>query len=140
MFPAKAAKVKSQRALSVPSLFVFFATYLCALCVKKKDCLSRKEAESCFSSLYAVREKILSDINRSRLMDENQLSFKIIGTALELHRNIGPELLESAYENALEYDLRSAGLMVEKQGPMSFIYKGVKLDAGYRIDLLVENK
>lgn len=73
-------------------------------------------------------------------MDENQLSFKIIGTALELHRNIGPGLLESAYENALEYDLRSAGLMVEKQAPVPFHYKGVRLDVGYRIDLVMENK
>ena len=73
-------------------------------------------------------------------MDENQLSYKIIGVALELHRNIGPGLLESAYESALEYDLKNAGLLVEKQAPMPFIYKGVKLDAGYRIDLLVENK
>src|SRR5690606_26450143 len=73
-------------------------------------------------------------------MDENQLSYKIIGIALELHRNIGPGLLESAYESALEYDLKNAGLSVEKQASMPFIYKGVKLDAGYRIDLLVENK
>lgn len=73
-------------------------------------------------------------------MDENQLSYKIIGIALELHRNIGPGLLESAYESALEHDLTCAGLLVKKQATMPFIYKGVKLDAGYRIDLLVENK
>jgi len=73
-------------------------------------------------------------------MDENQLSYKIIGVALELHRNIGPGLLESAYENALAYDLRNAGMLVQTQAPMPFLYKDVKLDAGYRIDLLVENK
>jgi GxxExxY protein len=73
-------------------------------------------------------------------MDENQLSYKIIGVALELHRNIGPGLLESAYENALAYDLTSAGLFVQKQAPMPFHYKGVNLDVGYRLDLLVENK
>ena len=73
-------------------------------------------------------------------MNENELSFKIIGIALELHRNIGPGLLESSYENALAYDLRENGLLVQQQVPMPFIYKEVKMDIGYRLDLLVENK
>jgi len=73
-------------------------------------------------------------------MDENQLSYKIIGVALELHRNIGPGLLESAYENALAYDLREKGLEVRQQVPMPFVYKEIKMDVGYRLDLLVENK
>ena len=71
---------------------------------------------------------------------ENDLSYKIIGVALELHRNIGPGLLESTYENALAYDLREIGLNVIQQVPMPFIYKEVRMDVGYRIDLLVENK
>lgn len=75
-----------------------------------------------------------------RIMNENELSFKIIGIALELHRNIGPGLLESSYENALAYDLRENGLLVQQQVPMPFIYKEVKMDIGYRLDLLVENK
>lgn len=73
-------------------------------------------------------------------MNENELSFKIIGIALELHKNIGPRLLESTYENALAYDLRENGLLVQQQVPMPFIYKEVKMDIGYRLDLLVENK
>lgn len=73
-------------------------------------------------------------------MTENELSFKIIGIALELHKNIGPGLLESTYENALAYDLRESGLLVQQQVPMPFIYKEVKMDIGYRLDLLVENK
>jgi GxxExxY protein len=73
-------------------------------------------------------------------MNENDLSFKIIGTALELHKNIGPGLLESTYENALAYDLREAGYEVKLQMPMPFVYKKVKMEVGYRIDLLVENK
>lgn len=73
-------------------------------------------------------------------MTENDLSYKIIGVALELHRNIGPGLLESTYENALAYDLREIGLNVIQQVPMPFIYKEVRMDVGYRIDLLVENK
>lgn len=73
-------------------------------------------------------------------MNENELSFKIIGIALELHKNIGPRLLESTYENALAYDLRENGLLVQQQVPMPFIYKEVKMDIRYRLDLLVENK
>ncbi|GAB2779337.1 GxxExxY protein [Salinimicrobium soli] len=71
---------------------------------------------------------------------EGNLSYKIIGIALELHKNLGPGLLESSYENALAYDLRNAGLEVKQQHPMPFLYKDVKMDVGYRIDLLVENE
>ncbi|MHC1738538.1 MAG: GxxExxY protein [Ignavibacteriaceae bacterium] len=71
-------------------------------------------------------------------MNENELSYKIIGAAIELHKIIGPGLLESAYENALAHDLRELGLKVHQQCPMPFIYKDVKQDVGYRIDLLVE--
>ena len=73
-------------------------------------------------------------------MTENDLSYKIIGLALELHKNIGPGLLESAYENALAYDLRETGLEVIQQAPMPFIYKAIKMEVGYRIDLLIENR
>jgi len=73
-------------------------------------------------------------------MLENEISYKIIGTALNLHKAIGPGLLESAYENALVYDLQSCGLFVKQQVPMPFVYKGVRLDIGYRIDLIVNNK
>lgn len=74
------------------------------------------------------------------MMTENELSYKIIGVALELHKSLGPGLLESVYENALAFDLREAGLSVNCQLPMPFVYKSVKLDVGYRIDLIVENK
>ncbi|MFN8278289.1 MAG: GxxExxY protein [Chitinophagales bacterium] len=73
-------------------------------------------------------------------MDENQLSHKIIGTAMALHKALGPGLLESAYEAAFAFDLRAAGLKVMTQVPMPLVYKEVKLDVGYRIDLLVEDK
>jgi len=73
-------------------------------------------------------------------MTENELSYQIIGTALELHKNIGPGLLESVYENALAYDLKELGLEVKQQIAMPFFYKEIKMDVGYRIDLLVENK
>lgn len=73
-------------------------------------------------------------------MHENDISYKIIGAAIELHKTIGPGLLESAYENALAYDLRELGFNVKQQVSMPFIYKGIKQDVGYRIDLLVNNK
>lgn len=73
-------------------------------------------------------------------MTENELSNKIIGIAIELHRTIGPGLLESAYENALAFDLRQAGFDVKQQVAMPFIYKEVIQDVGYRIDLLINNK
>ena len=73
-------------------------------------------------------------------MNENEISYKDIGAAIELHKNIGPGLLESAYENALAYDLMKMGFNIRQQVPMPFIYKEVKQDVGYRIDLLVNNK
>ena len=73
-------------------------------------------------------------------MTENEISYKVIGTAIELHKNIGAGLLESAYENALAHDLREIGFNVKQQVPMPFIYKEVKLDVGYRLDLLIDNK
>ncbi len=73
-------------------------------------------------------------------MHENEISYSIIGAAINLHKTIGPGLLESAYENALAFDLREIGLDVKQQVPMPFIYKGVNQDVGYRIDLLIENK
>jgi GxxExxY protein len=73
-------------------------------------------------------------------MKENEISEKIIGCAIEVHKLLGPGLPESAYLECLFYELQNAGLQVEKQKPLPLIYKDVKLDAGYRIDLLVEGK
>ena len=73
-------------------------------------------------------------------MTENEISYKIIGLALELHKSLGPGLLESAYENALAYDLKEHGFDIKQQVPMPFVYKDVKMEVGYRIDLVVDNK
>lgn len=73
-------------------------------------------------------------------MTENEISKVIIGCAIEVHKSLGPGLLESAYLECLSYELINAGLYVEKQKPLPLVYKEIKLDAGYRIDLLVENK
>lgn len=73
-------------------------------------------------------------------MTENELSNIIIGVAIEVHKSLGPGLLESAYKECLFYKLNQMGLVVEKEKAMPLVFEGVKLDCGYRIDILVENK
>lgn len=70
----------------------------------------------------------------------NKLTEQIIGAAIEVHRHLGPGLLESAYEACLAYELERLGLKVEKQKPLPLIYKDIRLDQGYRIDLLVADQ
>lgn len=72
-------------------------------------------------------------------METNQITEKIIGCAIEVHKHLGPGLLESAYEECLDYELQHAGLKTERQMPVPVCYKEVKLNCGYRIDILVEN-
>lgn len=93
----------------------------------KKLKISRRDAE-------------INTRKERRVMMINELSQKVIGIAIELHKNLGPGLLESAYEAALIYDLRESGLDVKQQVAMPFIYKEIKQEIGYRIDILVENK
>ena len=69
----------------------------------------------------------------------NQVTEKIIGAAINVHRALGPGLLESAYEACLAFELVEGGLKVEQQKPIPVIYKTVRLDCGYRLDLLVNN-
>ena len=73
-------------------------------------------------------------------MTENEISHKIIGNAIEVHTVLGPGLLESAYKECLYYKLAKSGLWVEKEKAMPLVFEEVKLECGYRIDLLVENK
>ena len=73
-------------------------------------------------------------------MVENEISERIIGCAIQVHRELGAGLLESSYEECFRYELIESGLLVETQKPLPLVYKDVKLDCGYRIDLMVENK
>ena len=73
-------------------------------------------------------------------MTENELSKIVFDAGIRVHKALGPGLLESAYEECLFYELQKVGLYVEKQKALPLIYEDVKLDAGYRIDLLVEKK
>ncbi|HBC78811.1 MAG TPA: GxxExxY protein [Bacteroidales bacterium] len=72
-------------------------------------------------------------------MDLEKIFRRILDCSFKLHSALGPGLLESAYTECLYYELERSGYKVEKQKPLPLIYKEVKLDAGYRIDLLVEN-
>jgi len=72
--------------------------------------------------------------------DLEAISYTVIGLAIEVHRQLGPGLLESAYQECLFYEIKKAGLKVEKEITLPIIYKEIKLDQGYRIDLPVENK
>jgi len=73
-------------------------------------------------------------------MTENEISKKIIGAAIEVHKQLGPGLLESSYEICLAYELKQLGLNTQTQVALPVVYKEVKLEAGYRIDILVEKK
>jgi GxxExxY protein len=72
-------------------------------------------------------------------MNVNVITEKIIGAAIEVHKHLGPGLLESAYEECLFFELTQKGLKAERQKPVAIVYKEIKLEYGYRMDLLVEN-
>jgi GxxExxY protein len=73
-------------------------------------------------------------------MTENELSKIVFNCALKVHQNLGPGLLESAYEECLFYELMKTGLDIQKQKALPLVYEEVKLDIGYRIDIVIENK
>jgi GxxExxY protein len=72
--------------------------------------------------------------------DLNDLSNEIIGLAIKVHRALGPGLLESSYKECFYYEILQSGYFAEKEKPLPLIYETIKLDIGYRIDLLVESK
>ncbi|MCC5940119.1 MAG: GxxExxY protein [Balneolaceae bacterium] len=74
------------------------------------------------------------------MLVENEIGKEIVNCALNVHKSLGPGLLESTYQACLAYELHSAGLLVQKEVALPVIYKDVKLECGYRIDLWVNNK
>lgn len=72
-------------------------------------------------------------------MYTNQITSEIIASAINVHRILGPGLLESAYEECLAFELKKSGLQIERQIPVPIVFKDIKLECGYRIDILVEN-
>jgi GxxExxY protein len=77
-------------------------------------------------------------VKKTTTMHENDISSIILGCAIEVHKQLGPGLLESAYEACLVYELKNKGLKVAQQQALPVVYKDIKLEAGYRIDILVE--
>jgi GxxExxY protein len=73
-------------------------------------------------------------------MEDNEITNRIIGAAIEVHKTLGPGLLESAYQECLYYELKFRDLNVLKEVPLPVVYKEIRLDHGYRLDLLVENR
>ena len=73
-------------------------------------------------------------------MTENEISKIVVDCALKVHRQLGPGLLESAYQECLFYELSKEGLMVENEKPMPLVYDNVKLNVGYRVDFMINNK
>jgi GxxExxY protein len=73
-------------------------------------------------------------------MTDNEITHQIIGAAIEVHKRLGPGLLESAYEECLSHELRLRGLTVDQQVGLPIVYKETKLDCGYRLDLVVEGR
>ena len=81
-----------------------------------------------------------SQRDAKKQMTENELSHLVVGCAMRVHSALGPGLLESAYEACLQFELIKSGLRVEAQKPLPLVYQSVKLECGYRVDLLVEGK
>ena len=84
--------------------------------------------------------ELCASVVKIKCMETNELTGKIIQCAIEVHKALGPGLLESAYKECLYHELQEAGLKVEKEKALPLVYKDVRLDCGYRIDLLVENQ
>jgi GxxExxY protein len=100
------------------------------LCVEKKDWSTKKELD--WSSVIHMDDKEKSEIN--------VISNQVIGAAIEVHRNLGPGLLESAYEECLCQELGLRGLSFERQKPMPIVYKNIEIENSYRLDMVVEGK
>ena len=86
-----------------------------------------------------LNEKITAEKTSESAEELNRLTGIIIGAAIEVHRILGPGLLESAYEACLAFELKSRGLKVERQMELPLCYKGINLDCGYRLELLVND-
>ena len=77
---------------------------------------------------------------REPLRDVDHITDKVIGAAIEVHKSLGPGLLESAYQTCLAHEMKIRGIQFEKEKPLPIIYKGVQMDMVYRLDFLVEKK
>lgn len=97
----------------------------------------RKDAEGRRELLYCFAKG--AELNNC-IMIENEISEKVIGCSIEVHRSLGPGLLEYAYVECLAFELLKCNLKIERQKKIPLIYKDVRLDCGYRADLVVEDR
>jgi len=99
-----------------------------------------ESTENTETNLYYSPQRLLEDTKIELSMDDlNKITEAIIGAAIDVHRVLGPGLLESAYQACLAFELVERGYKVEPQKPLPLIYKSVQLDCGYRLDLLVND-
>ena len=109
--------------------------------MRKDNYTNKQKVELYGNGLTAeVVEVFAEDAEGYSKDSENELATRIIGCAIQVHKQLGPGLLESAYQECLKYELIKQGLYVESQKAMPLVYEEVKLDCGYRIDLLVNRK
>ncbi len=94
---------------------------------------------SCYEFLEAETAKAAKK-RHAKGMTENEIANKVIGLAIDIHKQLGPGLLESVYKECPYYKIVKSGMTVEKEKPMPLVFEEVKLDCGYRIDILVEGK
>jgi GxxExxY protein len=87
-----------------------------------------------------LAEGVLGMVTETNHADRDPLTEQVIGLAIEVHRALGPGLLESAYEECLAFELKERGVGFERQVPLPVRYKSVRLDCGYRMDLVIENR
>jgi GxxExxY protein len=104
------------------------------------DCLNIKSYTTKNTEKHEVKNENLCVLHGKKdFMEFDELSGKVIGCAIEVHKNLGPGLLESAYERCLSYELAAAGLKHTAQKDLPIDYKGININAGYRIDLVIED-
>jgi GxxExxY protein len=90
--------------------------------------------------LYDLRAMECVSNKKGKFMKKDILTQKVIACAIEVHKNLGPGLLESSYEHCLQYELMNTGIDVRRQVLLPIEYKGVTIDAGYRLDLLIPGR
>lgn len=89
---------------------------------------------------FVVGQLLYAKQHKEKLMTENEISKVVFEAALKVHRALDPGLLESAYQECLFYELAKSGLLVAKEKPLPLLYEEVKMEIGYRVDLMIENK
>jgi GxxExxY protein len=92
-----------------------------------------------YTENHRVKSQRFTEEKMIIAMEINEITEKVIGCAIEVHKLLGPGLLESAYEECLSFELPAKGLNIQRQKAVPVVYKEIKLDCGYRIDILVEN-